>query len=864
MKLTLGLQYHDAAPTTNIAAAFVYGRHAGEWLDAISRWQLPMEQLKALPVPQRDSAATAGLLVLFNGAVPPFPELLQYPYQQLDNLFIPVNAVLTPALTTGERKKLLIWDQQILHPVLGFTGFHHDQLIPLSSLLTFSPPLPADWEHARMGTLPAPSLKRVLLEAVATDTIFLDIQQEIGHQPLEDIIPTPAKTKRPSFFSKLLRLLTMVSPFRTTKSPSSDQLRQQALQRLTDLFDTDYNKALEYAIPLDSPYAPRGMSLDSGTSLGRRDTNFSLGNLGGGGPVSYWNVGDFQQSLREKYLEAAKKAIAAGDYRKAAYIYAHLLGDYNMAANVLEKGGFYREAAALYLDHLKNHKAAAAALEKGGFLEEAVDIYISIEMHEKAGDLYILLHQHDLAMLEYQCMIDLALKHGNYQFAARIAREKMHDNTLAGQLLLTSWEKKIDPQQSLKQYFDLQTNHLQQAIQTVYRDHMPAGHETDLLMVLKDVTVQHPETAIRDTGLDITYEIVNKRLQRHDDSLLAYLRYFIPDDKLLQKDINHYTGHKQAAPVTMRPLQVLQFAKDVKWLSGTRLPQQMLFTGFSENGVYLLDFDMGKKWYYHLWKMGILHPLLITMIFQPNSANRVLLLGDFPSLQAKGLAAPETEDRLTIEMPSWLPQNLFGVSITEQFIITLYSANGVLVFRDYTSSGTAGNPKECRLEGKPFLLQQPYGKIQEVFFHQGFFYFFNRTDILRCAWDGQLEAFPMGAEILHMSATTALYGITLAVATVQGVVIVQFGGKLLSAKSGYITSSATRDIILSWLPHNRLAIGDRLKVAIYKVSGSQVTTTYVAQYTTAATVRALLPMPQPHCIGILDEEGQFSICDLPA
>ncbi|MBC9914225.1 hypothetical protein [Chitinophaga varians] len=864
MKLTLGLQYHDAAPADTIAAAFVYGRHAGEWLDTISRWQLPMEQLTALPVPQRDSAATAGLLVLFNNAAPPFPELLQYPYQQLDNLFIPVNAVLTPALTNSERKRLLIWDKQILHPVLGFTGFHHDQLIPLSSLLTLPTPLSTDWEHARMGTFPAPSLQRILLEAVATDTIFLDLQQEIGHQPLEDILPAqPSPQGASTLLGKLFYLLTTIIPFSITRSLSPDDQRRKALQRLCDLFDIDPIKALEYAIPLDSPYAPRGMSVGGGTSLQRNNADFALGKLGGGGPVSYWNAAEYHQSLREKYENAARQAIAAGNYRKAAYIYAHLLGDFHKAANTLEKGGYYREAAALYLDHLKNEQAAAVALEKGGFLEEAIDIYIRLEAHEKAGDLYVQLHQHDQAMLEYQCMIDITLKHGNYQFAARIAREKMKDNAMASQLLLTSWEKKIDPQQSLKQYFDLQTDHLQQAIQTVYRHHMPAGHETDLLIVLKDLTVQHPEAAIRDTGLDITYEIVHRRLQRHDDSFLAYLRYFIPDDKLISGDIHHYTGEKPATVADIRPIHALQFAKDVKWLCGLRLPHQMFFVGFNETGIYVLNFDMEKKWYYYQWKMNTLHLQPVTMIFRPNRVNRVLLLGNFPSLPARGLR-DETENAPRIEMPSWLPPNLFGACMTEESVITLYSASGVLVFKDYNLSGIAGDPKECRLDGKPFSLQPLYGKVQEVFCHQDFYYFFNGSDILRCKRDGQLEAFSIDAEIRHMNATMVVDILQLAIVTTQGVMIMQFEGGVISARSGYITEPATRDAVLSWLPGNRLVISDRLQMTVYKLSGSPITATSVAQCTTAATVRAILPMPQPNSIGTLNEEGLFSIFDLPA
>lgn len=862
MNLTLGLKYHDTAPAAPIAAAFVYGRHAGEWLDAVSPWQLPMEQLTALPVPQRDSAVTAGLLILLNGAIPPFPERIQYPYQQLDNLFMPVNTMLTPALTASERKALLIWDLQLFHPVLGFTGFNNEQIFPLSSLLAFQPPLPTDWEHARMGGLPAPHLERILLEAITADTVFLETQQQVGHQPLEDIIPTVVQQSRSkSLFDRLLTLLGI------KKSLSSNERRRQALQRLSDLFDTDFNKALEYAIPLDNPYAPRGMHIDNSTSLQRKKTDFSLDRLGGGGPVSYWNVSEYEHSLRRKYLNAADKAVAAGDYRKAAYIFAHLLADYNQAAIVLGKGGFYREAAAVYLDHLKDEKAAAGMLEKGGFTEEAIEIYIRIEQHEKAGDLYMKLQQRIPAMQQYQLLIDKVLSHEKYQFAARIARDKMQDISQAERYLLTSWEKGIDPQRSLKLYFDLQTDCLPQAIQTVYRQHLPVDQQTDLLIVLKELTVQHPETAVRNTGLEIACEIAGKQLQNSDDSFLGYLPYFMPDDKLLPGDIHQYTQQKASIPTNISPLHVLQFAQDIQWLCGIRLPHQMLFAGIRENGIYLLDFDMEKKWYYHLWKIDILHMPPITMITRAMVANRVFLLGQIPPLPPRSLyeRTNDPANAIHVERPAWFPPKLLGACITEKFVITLSSVEGIMTFRAYNLSGIPGQPEECRLNGQPFSMEMPSGKVQEIIPYQEWYYFFYKSDIFRCNKNGILEVFSMGAEILQMSGTEIPGALRIAIATLQGVMIIQFSRDQLCSKSEYLTMPVTPDIVLSWLPDNRLAIGNKLKATIYTVSHhSEKAPAEVIQYTTNATIRAVLPMPELYRIGILDDDGQFSIYELPA
>ena len=174
--------------------------------------------------------------------------------------------------------------------------------------------------------------------------------------------PRPARpgSGRPGLFQRLESWLG-------GRIDNLEQKRQNEIERLLKLFGENLEEALKYAIPLGGPYQDRGAAPPS-ARLGARATDFNLRGLGGGGRADVWNLDAYRDNLGLQYRQAATREIEAGRFKKAAYIYAHLLADFHSAALTLEQGGFYREAAALYQDHLNNRLAAAKCLENGGLL----------------------------------------------------------------------------------------------------------------------------------------------------------------------------------------------------------------------------------------------------------------------------------------------------------------------------------------------------------------------------------------------------------------------------------------------------------------------------------------------------------------
>jgi hypothetical protein len=153
---------------------------------------------------------------------------------------------------------------------------------------------------------------------------------------------------------------------------ANDFLRNKELSRLMKLLVDNPDEGLKYALPLAEMNAPRGIGAP-GNRLTQRNLDFRFG--GTSGPSDPWQI-DAQRhaALHARYRELAAREMNLGRYRRAAYIYAHLLNDLVAAASALRSGKHWREAAALYREKLRQPVEAANCLIEAGLLAEAITI----------------------------------------------------------------------------------------------------------------------------------------------------------------------------------------------------------------------------------------------------------------------------------------------------------------------------------------------------------------------------------------------------------------------------------------------------------------------------------------------------------
>ncbi|MFL5727998.1 MAG: hypothetical protein ACJ75J_00810, partial [Cytophagaceae bacterium] len=544
MQLRIQHREKGALPAS---AAFINGSSVAGWLHQISLWNKTPDMLECYVVPESiKSPRPAGLFVIIRGEVSGI-EILDAYGLAADKLYIPVHTELFPILSQAELKSKLVWDLQIFHPHLGFVGFEKRDRLDLAALLFCLPPTEQKWNKAHSGIDPVPVLREIRIIKPSLEDVIESLKKGIDGKPLSEI-PKDEQSAAGKLLDDLKHGLFKGLLYVSEKIPGSDsgsgtpgplnkmenwlrkniddleKKRNAEIQRLLKMFDENTDEALRYAIPMDSPYLNRGTA-EPGWKLFRNTSlNFNLGKLGGGQAVDGWNIGSYADDLRAKYHRAAQKAIENNDFKKAAYIYAHLLGDFYGAANVLVQGKHYREAALLYKDHLKNIPMAAETLEKGGLTLEAIELYEELHKYEKVGDLYDSIHQRDKASEYYEKSIDSLMGSGDYLEATRIIRTKLEDNIRAGKLLLKGWGESKQSEQCLKQYFDLvqdkEREELSKEVLEVYREHTRPHQKNSFLNVMAYMNSKNTDPEFMNTTRDLAYEIISDEAESGNAGLI--------------------------------------------------------------------------------------------------------------------------------------------------------------------------------------------------------------------------------------------------------------------------------------------------------------------------------------------------------
>jgi tetratricopeptide (TPR) repeat protein len=648
MVLTLQETTQPTPQYATAQAAFFSGDSAYNWLAELSRLGVSATAIDGYLLPESSqSRQAAGLFVVFKKTQSIDFEQLKSPYVCVsEGLYAPLSTRLFPPVSEAEFKRLLIWDVQVFHPHIGFVGFKKTDKIDFTQLISLGNPSETEWHHAQTGVPFRPPLTDILMKPVSFQDVLSSINDTVERKPLSDI-PKPADEptdlekllddmKRGFLKGSLSALDKLAEMFPNTEGPYQnydgpnlsnwlqkklndlEKKRNEEINRLLNLFDKDPNEALKYALPLDSPYFNRGEAPPS-DSLGRRSTDFNLNNLGGGRSVDGWDLGEHFYTLQDRYRKAAEAAIARGDYKKAAYVYAHLLGDFQSAAQVLEQGKYYQEAAVLYKDHLKNLPAAASCLERGGLIKQAIDLYDELKSYEKVGDLYEKIEQPTKAKRYYEASIDTHAERSDFMEMARIEGDKLKEKDRAMATLLRGWAKSNQEEKCLQQYFDKTKNNapetLPDAVQSVYDHHTPKHKRVTLLGILADMVRHNKAADFRQTTRDIAYDILAEDVAAGNVAALHQLKKFLPDDRLINADLNVFKRHFK--PVETDPSVPPSFQLDntIKWLAATCHRNQYIALGLKDNQLQMARGNWYGNFEYHSW----------TNIFEEEPSCRFLL-----------------------------------------------------------------------------------------------------------------------------------------------------------------------------------------------------------------------------------------------
>jgi tetratricopeptide (TPR) repeat protein len=498
-------------------------------------------------------------------------------------LYVPADAVLHPPVTDEEVRGLCPLPVTFFHPVLGWSSFEDEACLRVADLLAVPEECSANWNCAQVGPPPLPELQGLILVQPPTlEDLFGDAPQEIGSEAPVDLPPAPneasnhavAKTRRvlQQWFAKgvagAMRQLPHKGARQTWVNAAEawanrqlsgvgqqlENLRHKELNRLLHLFGTDPEQALRHAIPM-SAFAHRGTAPPS-ARLGPRPVNFNLNRLGGGRSADFWNIpGDMQQQLRAKYREMADREMQLGRYRRAAYIYAELLGDLASAANVLKQGKHFREAALIYDEHLKNPLEAVRCLVEGGMLAEAVERYAQMGHWLEVADLQERMGNAAAAQAALRRVVNERLAQQDILGAAKLVEERLESPEEALEMLLGAWPASRQASGCMGAAFKLlaRLGRHEGALELLARlQQQPAGSLVmPLIAMLGGPARDYPHEPVRRLAADFSRVLIARQLSQEPlsgadaGSLMECLTRLAPQDRLLARDANRHLATRR-------------------------------------------------------------------------------------------------------------------------------------------------------------------------------------------------------------------------------------------------------------------------------------------------------------------------------
>jgi tetratricopeptide (TPR) repeat protein len=904
MKLQLRYQ---AKPVHPIWSAYLPGNPV-DWFAELAHWPVNHLLIKAYLVPESIAKNNCGGLFVVFGAAIEQSNQIRYPFVQItDGFFIPLNAKLFPELLNEELSAVKLWDVQFFHPNIGLVGFENKDAHRLSDLIETPKVVNGNW----LSNLPSgpvlPQLRSIMIEPLEPTDAIDDLKTLINTQDLSDIPKTEEESGQKAgkwnrilkplsilalwiilFFALIGRFILQIIAYLFPKQAASignvpksgflqqldawinkkmasiEKQRDSELNRLVKLFDHDKDAALQYAIPLNSAYLSRGTAAPSG-KLSRRSLNLNLRGFGSGAAADVWDLGNYRWELQQRYEKTASQAIAAGDYKKAAYVYAHLLGDLNRAARTLQDGKHFREAAAIYKDHLNNKNLAAGCLEEGGLLNEAIVLYVDLGNYEKAGDLYVRMGQQKQALKYFEDVVQQSLNASDYLKAFNIIAIKIDDWERSKQVLLDGWKNNCQAELCLRQYFDSTVEDgipLGETVKTIYAAEVSRGKSTSFLRVLAGMTENSVNENFKETALNICYEIVSQQAATGDFSALKMMDRFIPHDPLIVQDTNRYAIQHYREIKHQEADRYIQLDQTIAWVDFCNFHDQLIGIGIKDSSVRLLRMNWDSQMdYLLLFKTG--NEAACNLIADAGISNNILITGEgTPGHYRRLLKGHHFDREIDLHQLNWVnPDRVIAINQGDQNTLSAIRMHmDELRLETYSIKGAYQKAVVCTWKGEQVFTSQFFPSQGKMYWRKEHLYFISSNALIRTNETGILETLFVGSSIFNFSISGLHAALKIALLTFDGCLIVSPLLKEMVVSMPLFAEDLGAHCV-QVLPDNYLVIANKEKAQVYDIGGKKPRLLFevIAEH----EIARIFTIPKRHYFGLLEADNRISVHVIP-
>lgn len=551
------------------------------WLRAIKRMKLQLQDIRLFPVPGLAANTVWGcLLVCYHKVDSRLAGRHELCQMVTPGLLIPERSVLYPALSVPEITKLFPQHLHAFHPEFGLAELSEELNLkailaePAMGSYHVTRPekpvfIPGEVKSFQIKPLPPEEMQKQLQEQLFPKTeempkdelspmeqTRLSLYELLfGKEKGKDKKPLkPGKETNPGSPILNSELAAQLGAFLGSLIPENSKFSERMhrdfenlkrrneaeIDKLMELFKSNPEEALKYAIPLDENGSSRGgESVEF--NMSRRWSDFSLNNysVGSGSSSGSVNLSEHYLQLQKQYNETAEELIRKKEYQKAAFVYMKLLKNSGKAASTMEDGKLYQEAATIYLKHANNKQKAAECYEKGKMINDAIDLFKELKQDEKVGDLYVSINKRKEANIHYEVVANDYRGKDQYLKASLVYREKMLNAPAGQEMLREGWRKQKDAFNCLNNYFshieDLKT--LKQEINHIYTHELNGQNSSSFLEVIK--YEYNKQNELSEPIRDMAYEIIAAQLG-HNSTIVNALRDFNKSDKELSKDTQRF------------------------------------------------------------------------------------------------------------------------------------------------------------------------------------------------------------------------------------------------------------------------------------------------------------------------------------
>lgn len=631
----------------------------------MTHWGLGTESLRFLVISSVSFAERKSTLIIGTGLPqsrdeferlvnhkPAIPVLPLFYRCVADRLFLPIDAELTPHVSDVELRGLLPSDSSsvlVWHPSAGLIQFESDQIPNVADLLRGPAIAETHWNDAKFGETLNDRIRSLNPEAPES---LLDIlqqgQDDIGKDAgdISKAPPSPDEVRHPKLNDAMRAVQRMIAKgifgitSRLPESPGGSQAlaklhqwaasllsglaagagaaghetqrtmsnistqRENELKRLLNLLSNDPDQGLRYALPLHGG-SHRGQANPSGR-LGERTPDFQLGQLGRAGPADAWDLPwEYHVKLMQSYRELAQREMRLANHRRAAYIYATLLGDLNSAAAALEAGSLHRDAATIYHKHLNNPLKAAECLRNGGFWEDALGIYRGLSRWIEAGELHLKLDQPEEARIMFSNEIRSCESRRDFLKAGELANQRLQDPEQAAAILTKGWELNASAEKCFRALLHLhgQRGHHAQSRLAIQKlaggTNLFVHQRADAVKVCGEAAVAYPDAGVRDLARRQTWQIASVVLQdaqtEQHPVALAAIRALSKPDELLQRDAQRFAANRVKEQKARRTQQQKSAAKSTRVIPQPKTAVKSL-VAVGETQISPANAPKGTKW----------------------------------------------------------------------------------------------------------------------------------------------------------------------------------------------------------------------------------------------------------------------------